>query len=161
MGGYGARPWRHLAAARKPQPHHLRRERHALVIRRRARGGPERPEGAADAGLHEPHVLRLALLVRFAAADGDEDSVGGVGDVAPAEDAHLAPPHTRYEDEPRDHGVEADALEGHLVGLDAAALADAPVRPRESQVRTRRRLSDAGGGVVRGPGHRSPAAGRN
>ena len=70
-------------------------------------------------------------------ADGDEDSVGGVGDVAPAEDAHLAPPHTRYEDEPRDHGVEADTLEGHLVGLGAAALADAPVRPRESQVRTR------------------------
>ena len=35
----------------------------------------------------------LAPLARFAAADGDEDSVGGVGDVAPAEDAHLAPPH--------------------------------------------------------------------
>ena len=77
-----------LAAVRKPQPHHLRRERHDLVIRRRARGGPERPDGAGDAGLHEPHVLRLALLVRLAAADGDEDpvAVGGVGDVAPAED---------------------------------------------------------------------------
>ena len=38
--------------------------------------------------------------------------------------AHLAPPHTRHEEEPRGHGVEAAALEGpHLVGLDAAVAA--------------------------------------
>ena len=58
------------AAAAKPQPHHLRQERHDLVLQRRARGGPEHPEGAGDAVLHEPHVSRLALLVRLAAADG-------------------------------------------------------------------------------------------
>ena len=45
----------------EPQPHHLRRERHDLVLRRQARGGPERPEGAGDAALHEPHDPRLAL----------------------------------------------------------------------------------------------------
>ena len=50
----------------EPQPHHLRRKRHDLVLRRRARGGPE---GAGDAVFHEPHVPRLA--------DGDEDELGG------------------------------------------------------------------------------------
>ena len=36
------------AAGAKRSPHHLRRERHDAVVRRRARGGPERPEGAGD-----------------------------------------------------------------------------------------------------------------
>ena len=48
------------AAAWEPQPHHLRRER---------RGGPEHPDRACDAALHEPDVPRLALLVRLPAAD--------------------------------------------------------------------------------------------
>ena len=68
---------------------------------RRARR-PDAPRGRADAGLaprgpdsgQKPPGRRrpscLALLVRLAAADGDEDPVGGLGDVAPAQDAHLA-----------------------------------------------------------------------
>ena len=40
----------------------------------------------------------------------------GVGDVVP-----LAAPHPRHEEEARDHRVELAALQGDLVGLDAAA----------------------------------------
>ena len=87
----------------EPQPHHLRRERHDAVLRRRALGRPERPDRACDAALHEPPV-----------------AVGRVGDVGPAEGAHLAPPHPGHEEKPRDHGVEAAALEGDILGLDAA-----------------------------------------
>ena len=70
-----------------------------------------------------------SLLVGLAAADGDQHpvAVGRVGDVGPAAGAHLAPPHPGHEEEPRDHGVEAAALEGDLVGLDAAAAAPRPV----------------------------------
>ena len=118
-----------VTAARKPQPHHLRRERHDLVIRHRARGGPERPEGAGDAGLHEPHVLRLALLVRLAAADGDEDPVGGVGD-------SRAQPRTltsllripAMKRSPRARPVPGGA----------AALADAPSAPPQQPKRSQR-----------------------
>ena len=86
---------------------------------------------AGDAGLHEPHVPRLPLLVRLAAAAGDEDpvAVGRVRDVGPAEGAHLVPPHPGHEEESRDHGVEPAALEGDLVGLDAAAAGAATARP--------------------------------
>ena len=131
-GGAGNRP---LGTGRsgEPQPHHLRRERHDLVLRHRTRGGPERPQGAGDPVLHEPHVPPLALLVGLAAADGDEDpvAVGRVGDVGPAEGAHLAPAHPGHEEEPRNHGVEAAVLEGDLVGLDAAAATLRPVAGRE------------------------------
>ena len=87
----------------------------------------------ATAVLHEPHVPPLALLVGLAAADGDEDTVavGRVGDVGPAEGAHLAPAHPGHEEEPRNHGVEAAVLEGDLVGLDAAAATPRPVAGRE------------------------------
>ena len=128
-------------AAARTAAHHLRRERHDLVLRHRARGGPERPQGAGDAVLHEPHVPRLTLLVRLAAAaDGDEDpvAVGRVGAVGPAEGAHLAPPHPGHEEEPRDHGVEAAALEGDLVGLDAAAATPRPVAGGEDGGQVRR-----------------------
>ena len=47
----------------------------AAAVGDRARGGPERLQGAGDAVLHEPHVPRLALLVGLAAAAGDEDPV--------------------------------------------------------------------------------------
>ena len=85
-----------------------------------ARSGPDR---AGDAALHEPDVRRLALLVRLAPADGDQHpvAVGRVGDVGPAEGADLAPPHPGHEEESCDHGVEAAALAGDGVGLDAAA----------------------------------------
>ena len=47
------------------------------------RGGPQRPDGARDAVLHEPHVVHLALLVRLAPADGDENAVavGRIDDI--------------------------------------------------------------------------------
>ena len=75
-------------------------------------------------------------------ADGDEHpvDVGRVVDLsASAHPAHLAPPHPAHEEEPRDHRVDAAALEGDLLGLASAA---APAR------------SVAGGedvGQVRGP----------
>ena len=47
-------------------------------LRRRAR-----PDRAGDAALHEPHIPRLALLVRLPAGDGDE-RVGAVRGVARA-----------------------------------------------------------------------------
>ena len=95
------------------QPHHLRRERHDADRRRRVRGGPERPDRAGDAALHEPDVSHFALLVRLAPADGDQHpvAVSRVRDVGPAPRAHLAPPHPRHEEESRDHGVEATPLE--------------------------------------------------
>ena len=52
-------------------------------------------------------------------------TVGRVVDVGPAKRAHLTPPHPTHEEEPGDHGVEAAAVEGHLLGLAAAA---APTR---------------------------------
>ena len=91
--------------------------------------------------LHEPHVPRLTLLVRLAAAaDGDEDpvAVGRVGAVGPADGAHLAPPHPGHEEQPRDHGVEPAALEGDLVGLDAAAATPRPVAGGEDGGQVRR-----------------------
>ena len=70
----------------------------------------------------EPHIVGFALLVGFAAAYGDEDpgAVGRIDDIGPAQCAHLAAPHPRHEQQSRDHGIEATALGGHLVGLDAA-----------------------------------------
>ena len=105
----------------EPQPHHLRRERRDAVRRPRGRRGPQGPDRAGDAVLHEPDVRRLALLVRLAPADGDQHpvAVGRVGDVGPVEGADLAPPHPGHEEEPCDHGVEAAALAGDGVGLDA------------------------------------------
>ena len=92
------------------------------VLRRRVRGGSERPDGSGAAALHEPDVPRLALLVRLPAADGDQHpvAVGRVVDVGPAQRADLAPPHPAHEEEPGDHGVEAAAVEGNLLGLAAA-----------------------------------------
>ena len=68
------------------------------------RGGPQGPDRAGDTALHEPDVRRLALLVHLAPADGDQHpaAIGRVGDVGPAQRAHLAPPHPRHEEEPRD-----------------------------------------------------------
>ena len=79
-----------------PVPAHLAR-RAALV----------RLSGKPDPG----HVPRLALLARLAAADGNEGpvAVARVGDVGPAEGAHLASPHPGHEEESRDHGVEPAA----------------------------------------------------
>ena len=84
---------------------------------------------------HEPDVRRLALLVRLPAADGDQHpvAVGRVVDVGPAQGAHFAPPHPRHEEEPGDHRVEAAALEGDLVGLDAAAATPRPLAGREDR----------------------------
>ena len=45
-------------------------------------------------------------------------AVGRIGDVGPAQGADLAPPHAGHEEQSRDHGIEAAALEGDLVGLD-------------------------------------------
>ena len=125
----------------EPQPHHLRRERHDAVRLRRVRGGPQGPDRAGDAALHEPDVRRLAVLVRLAPADGDQHpvAVGRVGDVGPVEGAHLAPPHSGHEEEPCDHGGEAAALEGDPLGLGAAASPARPVAGGED------------GGEVRGP----------
>ena len=117
-----------------------------------------------DAAFHEPDVRRLALLVRLAPADGDQHPVAGgrVGDVGPPEGAHLAPPHPRHEEEPGDHGVEVAALEGDLLGLDAAAGGRWRGRPRGLPPRTaapvpgldRRRSA----GSRRGPGPSVPPA---
>ena len=54
---------------------------------------------ARDAVLHEPHVVHLALLVRLAPADGDEDAVavGRIDDVSPARRGDLAAPHALHE----------------------------------------------------------------
>ena len=43
----------------------------------RARRGAQRPEGVGDVALHEPHVPRLALRVRFPAADRHQHPVAG------------------------------------------------------------------------------------
>ena len=54
-----------------------------------------------------PHVVHLALLVRLAAAHGDEDpvAVGGIDDVGPAQRAHLATPQPGHEQQSRDHRI--------------------------------------------------------
>ena len=41
--------------------HHLRRQRHHAAARLWTRSGAQRPEGARDAVLHEPHLVHLAL----------------------------------------------------------------------------------------------------
>ena len=86
---------------------------------------------------------------------------------ADAAGADLAPPHPGHEEEPRDHGVEAAALEGDLLRLDAdgwwrvarpAASSAAPNgRPRFRSPR-RSAGSQPGLGPVRSPaGLGSPA----
>ena len=149
------------AAAWNRSTHHLRRERHDAVLGCRVSGGPERPDRASDAALHEPDVPRLALLVRLAPADGDEHpvAVGRVVDVGPAQRAYLAPAHPAHEEEPRDHRIEAAALEGDLLGLATAAAPAGLVAGGED------------GGEVRRPerprlppaaiGGRSPVAGED
>ena len=81
----------------------------------------------ATAPFTNRNVPRLALLVRLPAADGDENAgpVGGGGDVGLSERRDLAPAHPGHEEQLRDDGIEAAALEGDLVGLDASA---APAR---------------------------------
>ena len=145
----------------EPQPHHLRRERRDAVRGPRARGGPERPDSAGDAALHEPDVRRLALLVRLAPADGCQHpvAVGRVVDVGPVEGADLAPPHPGHEEEPCDHGVEAAALAGDGVGLDAAAAAPRAVAGREDggEVRRPERPGLSSAAIAGGP----PVAGED
>ena len=70
---------------RETQPDHLRRQRHHAVARLRARGSPQRAEGARHAALHEPHVVHIALGVGLAPAHGDEHTVavGRIDDVGP------------------------------------------------------------------------------
>ena len=72
---------------------------------------------ARDAVLHEPHVIQLTLRIRLASAHGDQRAiaVGRIGDVGPAQHAHLTPPHPRHEQQSRDHRIEPPALEGDLV----------------------------------------------
>ena len=117
-----------LDGRRKPQPDHLRRQWHHAVARLRTRGRAQRPESARHAVLHEPHVVHLALLVRLAPADGDEEpvAVGRIDAVGPAQGAHFAAPHPRHEQQFRDHRIKTPALGGDMVGLDTAP---APPRP--------------------------------
>ena len=51
------------AAAANRRPTVFGEERYELVVRRRARGGPQDPDRAADDALHEAHVPHLALRV--------------------------------------------------------------------------------------------------
>ena len=102
--------------------------------------GTTRPSGAgaaaarsartarAGAVLQVADIIRLAVLVRLAAADGDEDaiSVAGVGHVDPAQRGDFRPLQPAHEEQPGDHRVETPPRGGHPLRLDAAA---APARP--------------------------------
>ena len=124
------------------------------------RGGAQRPERARDTVLDEPHVVHLALLIRFTSADGDEHpvAVGRIGDVGPAQRADLAAPHPGHEQQSGDHRIDPPPLEGNLVGLDAPPATPRPVARGEHgrQIRDpeRPRLSSppiTGGPPVAGP----------
>ena len=102
----------------------------------------------------EPYVVHLALLVRLAPADGDEDpvAVARIDDVGPAKGAQLATPHPSHKQQPRDYRIETPALEGDLIGLDAPAAPPWPMaggeHGREVRDPERPRLSSSpiGGG---------------
>ena len=86
---------------------------------------------------------------------------------SPAKRAHLAPAHPPHEEEPGDHGVEAAALEGDLLGLTAAAAPAGLVAGGEDGVEVRRperpRLPPAaiaGGPPVAGEDPGRPFSGR-
>ena len=107
--------------------------------------------------LHEPHVVHLALLVRLAPADGDEEpvAVGRIDDVDPAQGAHFAAPHSGHEQQPREHRIETPTIEGDLVGLDTAPAPPRPVAGGEhgGQIREPRTAAPC-------PRPRSPAVRR-
>ena len=105
------------------QPHHLRRERHQRGHQARTRRGPQGPDhGRATPPFNEPDVLRLALPVRLAAADGRRPR---------RQRPPKASPHPCHEEESRDHGGEA--ARGACGFDDACAVvllvADAPSAP--------------------------------
>ena len=133
----------------------------------------QRPDGDGDIGLHEPHVPRLAVRVRLAAPDRHQHPVAGgrLGDVAPEQGAHLAAPHPRHEEQPRDHRVKPTALQGDVAGLDAAAAATRPVAGGEDRGQVRRhegarlaagrgRRRSAGSPPAPGPFFRRPGSAR-
>ena len=97
---------------------------------RRARlvggGGAQRADGARHAVFHKPHGPRLAVRVRLAPADGDQDAVAGVGidQVTAAQGAHLAPAHPGHKQQASDHCIETSPFGGHL-GVCAAGNAAA------------------------------------
>ena len=131
------RAWHHVRRRCAPA-RQLQRQPEALRV-----GGH-----VLDAG--RPDVPRLALLVCLPAADGDEHpvAVGHVGTSAQRSPLTSLPPHPAHEEEPRDHRVEAAALEGDLLGLAAGA---APAR-----------LMSGGedGSEVRRPERAAPGPGR-
>ena len=78
------------------------------------------PEDAGDVALHEPHVPpRLARRVRLASPDRHQHPVAGEAAAAmsPQERKgdHLAAPHPRHEQQPRDHRIDPAALQGDVV----------------------------------------------
>ena len=100
---------------RKPQPHHLRRERRDALGPAPRAALTKRPQGAGDAPLSrtaQPSPLPPGSSCRGGRVTRTPSPGGGVGDVGPAVGAHLAPLHPAHEEEPRNHGVAAAARAG-------------------------------------------------
>ena len=87
---------------------------------RRRRSAPRRDRAVA-AALHEPHVLHLASWFVFPRRTVTTTPSPS----AAAQRADLALPHPRHEEQPRDHRVEAAALEGDLLRTHARGRAGA------------------------------------
>ena len=107
--GLGGHPQARTAAWNRTSLH-LRRQRTTRSAGR-VRGGPQGPDLAADAALHEPDVLRLALLIRLLRPTVTSTRRTSAASATSAQRTALTslPPHPGHEDEPRDHGIEAAA----------------------------------------------------
>ncbi len=132
------RPGRRLES---PPPNHLRRERHDAVLGRRARGGPQRLEGAGDVALSR--TARPSPRPPGSSCRGRTVTSIPSPAAASATSAHRRaltslrriPAMKRS---PAITSVEATALDGDLVGLAAAAATPPAVAGGEDGGQVRR-----------------------
>ena len=127
---------------------------------------PVNPPGLGSGPLSMRTSSRQGNSARWATSSEADRHQGPVasdrlGDIAPEQVAHLAPPHPRHEEQPRDHRVELAALQGDLVGFDGAAGTPRPVAGGENRGEVSRHegagLAAAGGGPPVAGEHRGGA----
>ena len=146
----------------------LNHQASSVVRPRRAGGGPSCP--TARSGPPRPGPTNSRPAPRSASADGRRPGPrrtvtstpspsAASSTSAPAHPSHLAPPHPAHEEEPRDHRVDAAALERDLLGLAAAPARPVAGGEDVGQVRgpERPRLPPAS---TAGPAARSRSGGR-
>ncbi len=103
--------------------------------------GSTSPQGAGHVALDEAHVGRLAVGVRLAAADGDEQTalLARVGHIPPLERRVFRAAQPGHEEQPGDDAVDPRTRLGACGDLETAARARRPAGRREDGCQVRGR----------------------